>query len=114
MDHNKEIAREINNHHQFAVQFDRRNSKDFKCYTVGTKEFSDYIEKETDYTEPDPFKYTDIVTLCQRITGVNLSIGYYNEHNENEILVLSEWKNTLDLCRVWLKKPYLPEFLRNI
>jgi hypothetical protein len=113
MDCHEDISAEINDHHQFAVQFDRRNSRDYKCYTVGTNEFSAYIEKETGYTEPDPFKYTDIVTLCRKITGVNLSIGYYNEHTKNESLVLSEWMNTLDLCRVWLKKPDLPKFLRN-
>jgi hypothetical protein len=114
MDYHGDIADEINNHHQFAIQFDRRNSRDFKCYTVGTNEFCAYIEKETGYTEPDPFKYTDIVTLCRRITGVNLSIGYYNEHTEKEYLNISEWEQTLNIARKWLEKTDLPEFLRNV
>ncbi len=38
MSHNKDIAHEINHDHQFVIQFDRRNGRDFKCYDVGTDE----------------------------------------------------------------------------
>ena len=38
MDHNKDIADEINHDHQFVIQFDRGNGRDFKCYDVGTDE----------------------------------------------------------------------------
>jgi hypothetical protein len=114
MDFNGDIAYRINNNHQFAVQFDRRNSRDYKCYTVGTEDFSCYIEDETGYTMPDVFSYTDIVTLCHRITGVNLSIGYYNEHSANERLVVNEWLHTLEMAETWLNKPDLPLFLRGM
>jgi hypothetical protein len=99
--------------HQFAVEFDRRNSNDYKCYTVGTFDFCDYLDKETGYSEPDPYSYTDIVSLCRRITGVNLSIGYYDEHTEKERLVLSEWLHTLEMSRRWLASNDLPLFLRG-
>lgn len=113
MDYNEDIAEEINYSHQFAVQFDRRNSSDYKCYTVGTYDFCDYLDRETGYSEPDPYSYTDIVSLCRRITGVNLSIGYYDEHSENERLVVSEWLHTLEKSRRWLAKDHLPLFLRG-
>lgn len=113
MDYNEDIADEINNSHQFAVQFDRRNASDYKCYTVGTQSFCSYIEMETGYSEPDPYRYTDIVALCRRITGVNLSIGYYDEHTQNERLVIGEWLHTLEICRKWLSKSDLPLFLRG-
>ena len=112
MDCNPDIANEINNIHQFVVQFTLGNSKIYKTYTVGTWDFVDYIEKETNYTEPDIFGYEDIVSLCHKITGVNLSIGYYQENTENESIVTEEWLNTLNLCRKWLRKEYLPRFLR--
>jgi hypothetical protein len=64
----------------------------------------------TGYIEPDRYSYTDIVTLCREITGVNLSVGYRNEHSYKESLVLDEWLNTLNLCRRWLSEESLPRF----
>lgn len=110
MSANRDIADEINNDHQFVVQFDRRGGSDFKCYTVGTDEFREYVNLKTGYTEPDMSIYTDIVTLCEKITGVNLSIGYQQNHTFDECLIISDWQNTLDLCRKWLSEKELPRF----
>lgn len=110
---NHDIADKINSSHQFIIQLDRRNGKDFKCYSVGTDEFRNYISKITGYSEPDRSSYTDIVTLCRDICGVNLSIGYRNEHSENEHLVIDEWVNTLNICRKWLSESELPRFSLN-
>jgi hypothetical protein len=107
---NRDIAEEINNTHGFAVQFDRRNARDFKCYDVGTDEFRAYVAKMTGYTEPDRSSYTDITMICRRIPGVNLSIGYYQEHTVDEYLVLEEWQHTVDVAREWLSGP-LPRFV---
>lgn len=110
---NPDIARKINDDHQFVVEFDRRNAFDFKCYDVGTDEFRDYVSQVTGYTEPDRTSSTDIVTICRDICGVNLSIGYYNEHREDEYLVIDEWENTLNICRKWLSESELPRFCLN-
>ncbi len=92
---NPDIADKINSNHKFIIQLDRRNGKDFKCYSVGTVEFKEYVSKITGYSEPDWSSYTDIVTLCRHICGVNLSIGYRNEHGTDEYLVIDKWLNTL-------------------
>jgi len=105
-----EIADEINNYHQFAIQLDRRNGTDFKCYDVGTDSFRAYVQKTTGYSEPDKYSSTDIKTICRDICGVNLSIGYYNEHSSEEYLVIKEWENTLILLREWLSLEDLPLF----
>lgn len=110
---NRDIADLINQDHQFIIQFDRRNGKDFKCYNVGTDDFRAYISEKTGYIEPDRSAGTDIVELCRHITGVNLSIGYHNEHSENEYLDLNEWHNTLKLCRKWLDEEELPRFKKS-
>ena len=81
---NMDIANLINQDHQFIIQFDRRNGKDFKCYSVGTDEFRAYIAEKTGYLEPDRSAGTDIVKLCRDITAVDLSVGYRNEHSEEE------------------------------
>lgn len=113
MNDNLDIAADINDRHQFMIQFDRRGATDFKCYSVGTNGFREYVARVTGYSEPDRRSYTDIVTLCRRITGVNLSIGYYEEHRVNEHLVVAEWQNTLDICRKWLADENLPRFSLN-
>ena len=114
MEENEDIATEININHQFVIQLDRRNGADFKCYSVGTEEFRDYVEKKTGYYKPDRSSYTDIVTICRDITGVNFSIGYRNEHLAEECLHIKEWQRTLDLCRTWLSEKELPMFtLKN-
>ncbi|MGC8605462.1 MAG: hypothetical protein ACP5VS_17490 [Desulfomonilaceae bacterium] len=91
MDHNKDIADEINHDHQFVIQFDRRNGRDFKCYDVGTDEFRSYVARKTGYTEPGRTATTDIVTLCREIAGVHLSIGYHNGHGNQEYLNIGEY-----------------------
>ena len=109
MDCNPDIRDEINTNCSFAVELDRCNDKDFKCYSVGTDAFREYIIKETGYSEPNRNSFTDIVTICEHICGVNLSVGYYNEHTDNEYLDIDAWENTLRICRKWLKKK-LPKF----
>lgn len=110
---NKDIADEINQDHQFVIEFDRRNGRDFKCYDVGTDEFRSYVADKTGYTEPDRRSTTDIVTLCREIAGVNLSIGYHHEHGNQEYLHVAEWEHTLDLCCRWMAEKELPRFKRN-
>ena len=112
------IKDEINNDHQFVVQFDRRNSRDFKCYGVGTDEFREYVKEKTgsydrenkSFNEPDKRSTTDIVTLCESVCGVNLSVGYKEEHTVKEHLIIKDWKNTLGLSRKWFSEPDIPRF----
>jgi hypothetical protein len=102
-------ANEFNTTHSFAVEFDRRGSKDLVFYRVGTKEFAEYVKKETGYI-PDSGSVTDISHLCRLICGVNLSVGYYREHSPEEKLVVDQWQNTLATAYHWLSKKDLPCF----
>ncbi|MCX7770760.1 MAG: hypothetical protein N2202_06725 [Proteobacteria bacterium] len=113
MEDNLDIAEEINKTHQFVVQLDRRGSCDYVCYEVGTDEFERYIESETGYKKPEKFTATDIVVLCRDICGVNLSIGYYEEHKNDAYLVFDEWLKTLNIVQKWLSKNNLPKFRRQ-
>jgi len=113
MSDNKDISDEINHDHEFVIQLDRCNGRDFKCYDVGTDEFRSYVADKTGYTEPDRRATTDIVTLCREIVGVNLSIGYHNEHGNQEHLNIAEWEHTLNLCCRWMTERELPRFRKN-
>jgi hypothetical protein len=110
---NKDIADEINREHGFVVQFDRCNETDYKSYDVGTDEFRRYVEEKTGFREPDKKSKTDIKVLCRDIPGVNLSIGYRNEHKDNETLKYEHWANTLNMCRKWFTEDNLPAFRRE-
>ena len=111
-DFHKEIFEELNNH-QYVVEFDRRNGKDYKFYNIPvSSEFSSFIKNVTDYEDAGRLSSTDITVLCDKICGVNLSIGYYYEHHVEEYLVFSEWENTLNIALKMLKpkqKKYLLE-----
>ena len=113
MSDNKDISDEINHDHEFVIQLDRCNGRDFKCYDVGTDEFRSYVADKTGYTEPDRRATTDIVTLCREIAGVNLSVGYHNEHGNQEHLNIAEWEHTLNLCCGWMAQKELPRFRKN-
>jgi hypothetical protein len=104
VDDHPELIEKINKEHRFAVEFDRRNAKEFKCYDVGTPEFRAYVTKETGYTEPDRMFFTDICTLCTSVCGVNISVGYYNEHTAQEMVNLDEWLASYNLAKKWLEK----------
>lgn len=107
---NPDVLQEINQH-SFVIELDRRFSKEYKCYEVATPEFKKYIETATGYKESQMGGFTDICILCRKICGVNLSVGYYNEHTHDEYLIYSQWQHTLDLCRSWLKSD-MPRFSR--
>ena len=99
-----ELFNEINSH-SYIMQFDRREDKNYKCYKLHvSQEFIDFVENETGYYNAGFSSYTDIVTLCRDICGVNLSIGYYLEHTPMERIVFDEWFGTLEIAEAILKK----------
>lgn len=105
----KELFVELNEH-RYMIEFDRRNSHDYKVYDIPvTEDFKRYIEAKTGYEEADRRASTDIRVLCEKISGVNLSVGYYDEHHANESLNFAEWQNTLNVVRRMLE-PEQPKF----
>lgn len=93
------------NEHNYIVQFDRRGSSDYKTYSLPvTKEFICYIEENTGYHDAGKNARTDIVALCDKVCGVNLSVGYYDEHTPNESLKFGEWYHTLEIAKNLLVK----------
>ena len=61
-----------------------------------------FIEDNTGYKDAGIFSSTDITVLCEKICGVNLSVGYYYEHFTIERLNFNEWLNTLNIARKML------------
>lgn len=93
------------NEHQYIIQLDRRNAREYKCYNIPvSKEFREFIEKEFSYEDAGIKARTDIVVLCDKICGVNLSVGYYNEHTPQEKLCYEEWLHTYEVLATMLTK----------
>ena len=98
-----ELFDELNSH-CYAIQLDRRNADDYKCYGIPvTEEFREFIENSTGYKDAGTKARTDIVALCRDICGVNLSVGYYNEHHPEEYLCYGEWLNTYNIVKKLLE-----------
>ena len=108
-----ELFDEINDH-SFIIQLDRRGSRDYKFYHLPvTSEFEKYVVDSTGYECAGTNSRTDICVLCEKICGVNLSVGYYNEHHQNEILRYDEWLNTYQIVKRMVEKPLRQYFLAD-
>lgn len=108
--HCPDLLDEIQERYRFLVEFDRRETGQYKCYDVGTVEFREYIKDRLGFREPDRNAGTDICHLARDICGVNLSVGYHGEHLPEEFLSKSEWLRTLDSAMEWLAEENLPRF----
>lgn len=104
--------------HQFAIQFDRRQSKDLVSYSVGSSDFTKYLESKMPGYKGCSGSHTDICVLCDAWKheknmapcAVNISIGYYHEHTSNECLNIRQWNSTLSYVYELLKPKDLPAF----
>jgi hypothetical protein len=100
---------EINDAHQFAIELDRRGRNDIVFYEIATKAFTQYAKKQTGY-KPCGGSFSDICVLCDGICGVNISVGYYNEHTIEEKIRVDQWLNTLMTVARWIRQRDLPRF----
>lgn len=95
---------------RYIIQLDRRGSEDCVFYDCDNIEFIDYVEqfgfKETWGT------FSDISIICPawKVAGVNLSVGYYNEHNFWEILIAPQMMATIEKVKVMLSEQEIPSF----
>lgn len=80
----------------FLIELDRRGSEDCVFYDCENPDFETYIEDYGFRTSWGSF--SDISVLCPvwGMAGVNLSIGYYNEHTKHEFLSINDMFATID------------------
>lgn len=102
---NKKLFRELNKH-CYMIEFDCKSTNSCLFNQVdNTQKFKQYIEKELGFIDSKASGGCDLQILCKSVCGVNLGIGYHFYHKPTELLVLSEWKNTLDTVQAFLAKP---------
>jgi hypothetical protein len=107
---NNEEWDKIINAHRFAIEMDRMNDSDMAFYHVGSNKFKDWCEDQFKGYKRVHGSHTDICILCNPMCGMNISVGYYNQHWANEHLKEQEWMRTLEMMYKVLKQKNLPRF----
>lgn len=97
--------KKLNDEHCWMVEFDRKGKNDLALYDVGTNKFAEFLKKETGMTPCSGGFRTDIKVLCEDICGVNVSVGYYDQHLATEKIILSEMFTSFRKFYNLLKKP---------
>lgn len=80
---------------KYIIQLDRRGSDDCVFYNCNNPEFDAYVESFGFVTNFGSF--SDISAICPtwKVAGVNLSIGYCDEHSVSETLYIGQMYNTI-------------------
>lgn len=89
---------------RYLIQLDRENENDCVFYLCENKEFISYVES---FGFVEAFgTSTDIRHICPvwDIAGVNLSIGYNDQHTENETLDIIIMFNTISKVKEMLEE----------
>ena len=86
---------------KYIIELDRRGEKDCVFYRCDNEKFENYVES-FDFTM-NWGTFTDISIICPawKVAGVNLSVGYFNEHSLIETLNFSYLYSTIEkVCKM--------------
>lgn len=95
---------------KYMIELDRRGSNDCVFYDCYCPEFVDYVESFGFCERWGSF--TDISFLMPEweIVGVNLSVGYEDEHTHIEILNIGPLFDTIQKVKKMLQETNIPDF----
>lgn len=98
----------------YCLQFDRRGENDAVYYDSANDEFEKFIESHG--WEAAFGTFTDICTVCPYlgVMGVNLSIGFENEHTTKETLDTDIMNNTIKRIPELLNEEQKFEYGENL
>ena len=94
----------------YVIQLDRRGANDCVFYDCDNEEFTRYVE-QFGFVEAIG-SFTDICSICPawKVAGVNLSIGYQNEHSISETLYVGQMLDTIEKVCKMLSETDIPKF----
>lgn len=95
---------------RYIIELDRANAIDCVFYNDENQEFKEYVESFGFVTAIGT--YSDISELCPSwgISGVNLSIGYRDEHTTSEVLFIGQMMATIKKVVKMLNEKDIPYF----
>lgn len=99
---------------KYIIELDRRGSNDCVFYDCDNQSFIDYVE--TFGFEWNFGSYSDICEFCPswEVAGVNLSIGYQDEHSVSEILHVGQMYATIAKVKQMLSNVTSAPFFKYI
>lgn len=80
---------------KYIIELDRRGSNDCVFYDCDNPAFDDYVETFGFVTNFGSFSDISIICPAWKVAGVNLSIGYYDEHSISETLHIGQMYDTI-------------------
>lgn len=89
---------------KFIVELDRKGKNDAVYYDCNNKLFQRYINSFDFIPKSGTFSDICIISPTLNIAGVNLSVGYYNEHCQNEYLSLLQNDKIYDIIYYMVKE----------
>ena len=94
----------------YVIELDRRGSFDCVFYDCDNKDFVKYVQK-FGFVEAQG-SFTDISEICPEweIAGVNLSVGYVEEHSDRERLFFNSLYSTYEKVCKMLSEQDIPAF----
>lgn len=95
---------------KYIIQLDRRGSNDCVFYDCDNEIFTEYVE--TFGFAENWGSFSDISVICPiwRVAGVNLSIGYQDEHSSCETLNTTHMLQTISKVKKMLQVENIPAF----
>ena len=95
---------------QYVIELDRRGTNDCVFYDCENPQFVDYVE-QFGFTEAYG-SFSDICEICPEwgVAGVNLSVGYQDEHSYQELLYVGPMLATIEKVKRMLSEDDIPFF----
>lgn len=107
--HHKKLFRQLNRH-RFMLELDWQGTNSCLYNQVdNTQVFKDYIASRLGFYDSQKKGGCDLQVLCSKVCGVNLGVGYHDNHRPSETLVVAEWENTYNALAAFLQMDH-PKF----
>lgn len=95
---------------RYLIQLDRRGSCDCVFYDCMNPQFIDYIESFGFIERIGSFSDISFLMSAWQVCGVNLSVGYKDEHSYAETLNVGAMYRTLEIVKKMLQEKDIPHY----
>lgn len=95
---------------KYMIQLDRRGTNDCVFYDCYCPEFIDYVESFGFCERYGSFSDISFLMPEWQVCGVNLSVGYEDEHSYTEILNINPLYDTIRKVKQMLQDTDIPDF----
>lgn len=95
---------------KYMIQLDRRGTNDCVFYDCYNDEFVEYVESFGFVERWGTFSDISVLMPAWKICGVNLSVGYEDEHSVSEVLHIKPLFDTIEKVKKMLQVEEIPTF----